>query len=37
MSASLALPAPPPPPKSRMPEFVKPATDEKYFKPLKRF
>ena len=31
---------PPPmtaPPQSRVPEFAKPATDEKYFKPLKRF
>ena len=29
--------APVPPPQSKIPEFVKPATDEKYFKPLKRF
>lgn len=35
-----ALPPPPPPiepPKSQLPDFVKPAQDEKYFKPLKRF
>lgn len=33
-----ALPPPrPEPPKSPVPDFVKPAQDEKYFKPLKRF
>jgi hypothetical protein len=30
-------PATPPPPQSKIPEFAKPATDSKLFKPLKRF
>jgi hypothetical protein len=36
---SLLAPIPvlPPPPPSRIPDFAKPATDEKLFKPLKRF
>jgi hypothetical protein len=29
--------APQPPPSSRIPEFARPAMDDKYFKPLKRF
>lgn len=34
----LFVPPPPvTPPQSKIPEFAKPATDEKYFKPLKRF
>lgn len=38
-SASSITSAPPPPlsPAPRIPEFVKPSTDDKYFKPLKRF
>lgn len=36
-NASSAAPVEIPPPKSRIPDFAKPATDEKYFKQLKRF
>jgi hypothetical protein len=31
------MPPPAAPPPSKIPEFAKPGTDEKYFKPLKRF
>lgn len=36
--ATPSVPSPPsPPPASRTPEFARPAADDKYFKPLKRF